>query len=333
MTADQILKDLKNKVYSPVYFLMGEEPYYIDKISDYIIDNVLDENDKEFNQTIVYGRDVDIPAIISIAKRFPMMSNYQVVVVKEAQNIDKIELLQSYIDNPLNSTLLVFCYKYKTIDGRKKFAKDLDKKAVLFDSKTPKDNQIPSVIVDFAKQRDYKINQEASYLLYEYLGSDLSKISNELDKLSLVLPPKSEINVKIIEEYIGISKDYTVFELQKALLKGDKYKSNLIVNYFAANPKDNPMVVIMSNLYSYFSKILTYHYLPDKSDNNVAAVLKIIPYYAKEYAMAARAFPVRKTEQIIGLLREYDVKSKGVDNESTSHGELLKELVYKILHF
>jgi DNA polymerase-3 subunit delta len=329
------MQDLKNKVYYPIYFLMGEEPYFIDMITNYIIDNVLNEDEKEFNLTVKYGIDVDIPSIISQAKQFPMMANYQIIVIKEAQNIhqDKIELLQECLNNPIKSTILVICYKYKTIDARKKFYKDLVKKAVVFESKAVQEKNIPNLIINFAKQRHLNIQQEAAYLLFEYLGTDLSKIANELDKLTIILPPKSEITIKNIEEYIGISKGFTVFELQKALGKKDIVKANTIINYFDANPKDNPFMVIIANLYSYFSKILIIHYTPDKSEKNIASVLHIPPFYVYEYINAAKKFNITKTEKIISLLREYDAKAKGIDNDSIDEGELLKELIFKILHF
>ncbi len=332
MTFEEIIKDLKNKVYYPVYFLQGEEPYYIDMLSDYIADNVLTASEKEFNQTVVYGKETDPLTIIGTAKRYPMMSNHQVVIVKEAQEIKDYDKLVSYIEQPLSSTILVLCYKYKTIDKRTSFAKSLSKKALVFTSEKLYDNKIPAWVNQYVISKSYKINQRACALLAEYIGNDLSKITNELDKLMLNVPVSSEIGINHIEQYIGISKDYNIFELQTAIGKRDVLKANKIVNYFTSNPKDNPLVVTISSLYGYFTKILTYHALPDKSQKVVASELKVHPYFVSDYEMSAKVYPVNKIEDIISYLRECDLQSKGVNNANTSDGELLKELVFKILH-
>lgn len=345
MTFEQILSDLKNKVYHPVYFLMGEEPYFIDVITDYIAGNVLDESEKGFNQTILYGRDTDVLTIIGQAKRFPMMANHQVVIIKEAQSIRNIEDLLPYIENPLKSTLLVICYKYKTLDKRKKFTKEVGKNSILFEAKKLYENQIQSWINVYLKEKGYQINPKASLLLTEFLGTDLSKIANELEKLMLNIPTESNgsalldseqglltITADHIEENIGISKDFNNFELHNALGTCNILKANQIINYFAANPKNNPLVVTISLLYSFFSKTLSYHHIKDKSKNNVASLLKINPFFVKDYDMAAKQYDVSKLTSIISLLRECDTKSKGLDNATTTDGELLKELVYKILH-
>lgn len=340
---NQILSDLKKKVYHPVYFLMGEETYFIDAISDYIEHNVLDEMEKEFNQSVLYGRDVDLATVLSSAKRFPMMSSYQVVIVKEAQNIkefaakekadkdDKPPFL-SYIENPQKSTILVICYKYKSLDKRTSLAKSIAKHAVLFEAKKLYENQVPDWILGYLKGKNYTMSPRAAALLTEYLGNDLSKIANELDKLMINLPAKSEITEQHIQDNIGISKDYNIFELQTALGKRDVLKANRIVNYFGSNSKDNPLVVTLSSLYSYFSKLLMYHFTPDKSKNSIASALGVNPFFVSDYERAARNFPVPKLRAIIGDLREYDLKSKGIDSGSVPEGELLKELVFKILH-
>ncbi len=332
MKFNQIITDLKNKIYYPVYFLTGEEPFYIDEISSYIEKNVLSEDEKEFNQTVIYGRETDVPTIVSYAKRFPMMSNYQVVIVKEAQQVNKIEELAPYIKNPLKSTLLVICYKYKKFDKRTTFANTIAKNSVLFNSAKLYDNKIPDWINDNLKQKGYSITPKASFLLSEYLGTDLSKISNEISKLIINLPENTEITDVHIEENIGISKDFNVFELQKTLGKKNVYKANQIINYFAANPKDNPIVKIISILYIFFSKLLIYHQLKDRSRNNIASALSINPYFVYDYENAAKNYSFEKLAKIISNLREYDVKSKGVGNISAKDGELMKELVYKILH-
>jgi len=332
MKSEQIITDLKNKVYYPVYFLMGEEAFFIDQISDYIEDHVLLDSEKSFNLTISYGKDTDVHTLISYAKRFPMMSNHQVIIVKEAQNLDRIEEFQTYIENPLKSTILVLCYKYKTLDKRKTFTKTISKHGVLFESHKLYDNQLPDWIVQFLKQKKYTISLKASLLLAEYLGADLSRIANELGKLMLNVPAGTEISVEHIEQNIGISKDFNVFELQKAIGIKDIFKANQIINYFAANPKDNPLVVTLANFYQFFTKLLICNSLQDKSKNNVAAALSVNPYFVNDYLVAARNYDKNKLIKIIGYLKECDLKSKGIDNISTEDGELLKELIYKIMH-
>lgn len=333
MTFESILLDLKNKKYSPIYFLMGEESYFIDKITDYIAHHVLSETEKDFNQTILYGKDVDIATVINSAKRFPMMSQYQVVIVKEAQNIRNIDDLIYYAQNPLKSTILVVNYKYKTLDKRKKLYKTLDKTCVLFDAKKLYDDKVPDWITKYLSMKKYQIQPTAALLLTEFLGTDLSKISKELDKLMLVLPDGEKmINSDHIEENIGISKDYNNFELQKALVKRDHLKVYRIVDHFAHNQKDNPLTVTLSILFMFFNKLVIYYFLPDKSKQAVAAALRINPFFVQDYQYAAKIYPVKKSVEIISLLRKCDLQSKGVGNISTSPGDLLKELVYKILH-
>lgn len=332
MKFDEILTNLKKKVYQPIYFLMGDEAFFIDEICNYIGDNVLDESEKEFNQNILYGKDTDVATIISVAKRFPLMGTYSVVIVKEAQHIRNIEDLEVYLDQPQPSTILVICYKYKTLDKRKKFTKELSKKAILFESKKLYDNQIPDWIHSYLSKRNYSIHPKAAYLLSEYLGADLGKITNELDKLMLIIEKGQEITSEIIERNIGISKDFNNFELNNALGKRDILKSNLIAKHFAANPQDNPLMITISVLFGFFQKTLVYHTLKDKSKNNIASSLKISPYFVKDYELAARNYPKGKLLKIISYLREYDLKSKGANNSSVSQGELLKELLYKILH-
>lgn len=339
---EEISRDLKNKVYHPVYFLQGEEPFYIDKIADYITEHVLDASEKEFNQTVVYGREADPLSIISTAKRYPMMSNYQVVMVKEAQDIknllgkdkDKEEKspLQNYIENPLKSTVLVFCYKYKTIDKRTKTGKSMEKFSQFFTSEKLYDNKIPDWIIKYVKDKGCKISEKASLLLGEYLGNDLSKVANELDKLSINYSKDVTIDVQHVEQHVGISKDFNTFELQSAIGNKNILKANRIVRYFQANPKNNPLVVTMGTLFSFFNKLIMFHSLKDKSKGAVASTLGINPFFTGDYEKAAVNYPLSKCVKIISLLREYDLKSKGVENVSTTEGELLKELVYKIMH-
>ena len=332
MNFEQILGDLKNKIYYPVYFLAGEEAYYIDEISDYIEDNVLTDTEKEFNQTVIYGRETDVLSIISFAKRYPMMANYQVVIVKEAQDVQKIEELISYLENPLDSTLLVINYKYKRADKRKSFFKQIDKKGVLFESKKLYDNQIAGWINNYVREKGYDITPKASVMLTEFLGTDLSKVVNEISKLILNVPEKATINDELVERNIGISKDFNIFELQNAIGTRNVLKTNQIANYFAANSKENPLVKTVTILFGYFSKLLIFHQLKDKSRNSVASALSINPFFVKDYQTASRSYSYQKLTRIISYLREYDLKSKGVENISTTDGELLKELLFKILH-
>jgi DNA polymerase-3 subunit delta len=308
---ENILLDLKNRIYSPVYFLFGEEAYFIDVISDYIEENVLSETEKEFNQMVIYGKDSDPATIASYARRFPMMSNY-----------------------PMESTLLVLCYKYEKIDRRKTFCKSIEKKGVLFESARIYDNKIPDWIAEYVRKQNYTISTKACFLLAEFLGNDISKIVNEISKLVINVPEKEEITEEYVEKNIGISKDYNVFELQKALGRKEVLKANRIITYFAANPRENPLVKVIPLLFSFFSKLLVYHHLEDKSRNNVAAALSINPFFVADYQQAAANYSSARLVGIISLLREFDLKSKGVDSNATSFpdGELMKELIFRILH-
>ena len=311
---------------------MGEEPFYIDKISDYISDNVLESQEKEFNQSVLYGKEVDVAQIIAEAKQFPFGATHRVVIVKEAQNIKNIDQLESFLDNPQPSTILVICYKYKKLDKRKKFTKSLAKKALLFESKKLYDNKVPDWITKYLSEKGYKIEEKATFMLAEFLGTELSNISNELDKLMVIIKKQEKITANIIEKNIGISKDYNIFEFQHALGKKDILKSNQIVNHFSANPKAHPLVVTLGMLFSFFQKLMTYHSIKDKNRNNMVAELKVNPYFVNQYSSAARNYSQSKLFDIFTHLKQYDLKSKGVNNTSTKDGELLKELVYRILH-
>ena len=332
MNYKEIISSISNKDFHPIYFLMGEEPFYIDKISDYIAEKVLKAEEKEFNQSVLYGKDVEVAQIISEAKQFPFGAEKRVIIVKEAQNIKNIEQLETYLDSPQPSTLLVICYKYKKIDKRKKFGKTLCKKALVFESKRFYDNQVSNWIAKYLSEKGYKIEEKASFMLAEFLGTELSNISNELDKLMLIVKKEEKITASIVEKNIGISKDYNIFEFQQALGSKDILKSNQIVNHFAANPKNHPLVVTLGMLFSFFQKLMTYHSIKDKNRNNVVAELKVNPYFVNQYSSAARNYSQSKLFDIFTYLKQYDLKSKGVNNTSTKDGELLKELVYKILH-
>jgi DNA polymerase-3 subunit delta len=327
----QIVADIKKGIIKPIYFLMGEEPYYIDAISDYIEKNVLAEEEKGFNQMVLYGRDVTVDDIVGNAKRYPMMAERQVVIVKEAQDLSRtIEKLAVYAANPQPSTVLVVNYKYKKIDKRKALYKTVKKSGVVFESKKLYENQVSDWIRRVLSGQNYTISPKASQMLVEFLGTDLSKISNELSKLKIVLPEGTQISAEHIEQHIGISKDYNNFELRKAVGAGDTLKAFKIVKYFADNPKDNPMVLTVSLLFSFFSQLLHYHGLNDKNPRSVASALKINPYFVNEYVAAARNYPMRKVSQVISILREFDVRSKGVKSNAVPQGDLLKELLVRI---
>jgi len=340
MTAAEIIKDIKARNFKPVYLLHGEESYYIDEVTDYIEEKLLNEAEKGFNQTVLYGKDTDMATILNAAKRFPMMSEYQVVIVKEAQDLKwgkedagskEAEFVLNYFEKPLASTILVLAYKYANFDKRKKIYKAISKSGLVFQSDVVRDYKIVAWIEDFIKSKGYKIDQQASALMAEYLGTDLSKIANEIEKLMLNVPKETVINTDLVQKNIGISKEYNVFELQKALAIRDVLKCNKIINYFASNPKANPTVMVLANLGGYFTKLLKYHYVPNKAD--AASALGVPPFFIKDYEMAARNYNTGKVFYVISLLREYDLKTKGLDSSgNVNDGELLKELVFKIVH-
>ncbi len=327
----ELVNDIKKGQLKPIYFLMGEEPYYIDKISDFIESTVLTDIEKEFNQVVLYGKDIEVGDIVASAKRFPMMAERQVVIVKEAQNLSRsIGDLEQYAKNPQPTTVLVINYKYKTLDKRKTIYKALNKTGVVFESKKLYENQIGDWLRRVLSPSGYKIDPKAAQMLVEFLGTDLSKISNELDKLKLVIPKGSLITPELIEQHIGISKDFNNFELTKAIGKLDKIKAYQIVNYFAENPKDNPMVVTMAWLFTYFSKILQLHGLGHVSPKVAASALKVNPFFVNDYIVAARNFPMRRVSQIISTLRVFDGKSKGVGANAVPQRDLLLELMVSI---
>ena len=333
MTLEQIISDIRKKIYKPIYFLMGNENYYIDRLTDFILANVLEESEKAFNEHVYYGKDISAGDIDNLARRFPMMANHQVIVIKEAQNVKKIEDLVFYAQNPLKSTILVINYKYKTLAKNKKLYKEIDKNGLIFESKKLYENQVPDWIVTYLKRKKCQIGIPAAVLLTENLGTDLSKIANELDKLVITLPQgQNKITAGLIERNIGISKDYNNFELQKALGQKDVLKANRIINYFGDNQKENPFILTITSLYGYFTKVLMYYFIRDKASRNVASVLKVNPYFVNDYQTTARNYSSKKVVDIISILREYDLKAKGVDANQVPPGELLKEMTFKILH-
>jgi DNA polymerase-3 subunit delta len=329
----QITKDIKAGNLKPIYFLMGEEPYYIDKLTDFIEQNVLEEQDRDFNQSILYGRDVTIEDVIGTAKRFPMMADRQVVIVREAQELSRtIDKLEAYVENPQITTVLVFAYKYKTLDKRKKITKLLDKVGLVYESKKLYENQVGEWIKRVLASQGYSIEPKAAAMLVEFLGTDLSKINNELEKLKIILPKGHLFTPIDIEENIGFSKDFNNFELRKAIGEKNQVKAYQIIDYFAQNPKDNPLVVTTGLVFGFFSQLLQYHGLKDKSQMNAAKVLKVNPFFVKDYEVAFRNYPMKKVSAIVSALRTIDLKSKGVGAASTSQHDLLKELLITIFN-
>jgi DNA polymerase-3 subunit delta len=404
MTFEQIITDLRNKIYHPLYFLMGEEPYYIDVISDVIESEVLNPAERGFNLTVLYGRDTTLAQVTSLARNYPMMANYQVIIVKEAQDlfrrndIDKLqsilkaqEILDSprnrkileqikllkpvnaadamrklgldkptdkkaveevfenlgilnaeagkglvelvnLLDKPVKSTILVFAYKYEKLDRRKAFTKKVEKAGVLFESTRLYDNKIPEWIATYLRNKGYAIEIATTALLAEYLGNDLGRIANELDKLIINLKPGTRVNNDHVEANIGISKEFNVFELQKALGTGDVARAQRIANHFASNIKENPAVKTIAILYSWFSKLMIYHSLTDRNPNSIAAALSVNPYFVKDYQQAAQRYPKPRLDKVISLLHSYDLKAKGLNTGSIDDGELTRELIFRITH-
>ena len=333
-TYEEIVRELKNRIYKPVYYLMGEEAYYIDKISEYIAQTVLTDEEKEFNLTVMYGGETDVASIINAAKRYPMMADHQVVIVKEAQNVKNMEELSYYLQKPLLSTVLVICHKHGTLDRRKKLAVEIEKNGVLFESKKLKDAQLPGFISAYLKRKSVDIEVKAAEMMAEFVGSDLNRMAGELEKLVITLPQGStRVTPEQIEQNIGISKDYNNFELRSALVAKDVLKANQIIKYFEENPKTNPIQMTLSVLFGFFSNLMLAYYAPEKTEQGIAAQLGLkSPWQAREYMAAMRVYSGVKVMQIIGEIRYCDAKSKGVENASLSDGDLLRELVYKILH-
>ena len=329
----KIINDIKAGKIKPIYFLMGEEPYYIDRITEYLEDNLLTEDEKEFNQMVLYGRDTTIDDIIANAKRYPMMAERQVVIVKEAQELSKtIDQLEKYAENPQPTTVLVFAYKYKSLDKRKKVTKTLEKHGLVYESKKMYDNKVGEWIKRVLQGRGYGIEPKAMAMLVEFLGNDLSRIANELTKLEIILPKGSTITPNHIEENIGFSKDFNVFEFRKAIGEKNQFKAYQIAHYFAQNQKDNPIVMTNGLVFSFFSALLQYHGLKDKSPSNAAKILKVSPYFINDYIAAAHNYPMKKVSAIVGTLRDVDVKSKGVGANGLPQGDLLKEMLVGIFN-
>lgn len=333
MEFDAILQNLKKKIIHPIYLLQGEEPYYIDEISNYIEKNILSDAEKGFNQTIFYGKDASALNIAESCLRFPMMAQRQVIIVKEAQSLAKIEILASYAEKPLVSTVLVLNYKYKNLDSRTKLVKAIKKNGVVFTSEKLKEWKLPNWIDSYLAQRDFTITTQAAQLLSSYLGADLGKVVNELNKLIIAVKNTNKITADHIEKNIGLSKEFNLLELQNALAEKNFFKANQIIQYFGANPTANPVQRTIPTLFGYFSNMFAIHFLKDKSESNVAAQLGIHPFVAKNLIIATKKYTPTKLYEIIGILREYDLKSKGFEvSGMVSTADLQKEMIYKILH-
>ncbi len=332
MTFEQIISDIHKKKYAPIYFLMGEEPYFIDVISDTLEEEVLDETEKAFNQIVVYGRDVDIDTVADHAKSFSMMGGYMVVIVKEAQDLKNIEDFEKYLDTIPPTTLLVFDYKYKKLDKRRAMAKKIEKMGgVLFESKKLYENNIPGWIQNYLSGKGYSITPKATQMLTDFLGNDLHKVRNELDKLIVALPKQRKIDDADVERNIGISKDFNVFELQNALGRRDVVKAMQIVQHFGES-KDNPLFLTAISLYGYFTKVLKAHYSADQSPNGLAAAIGVSPYFVRDYQVAVRNFSVADCVRCISVLREFDLKSKGYNTGDAPEKDLYREMIFKLLH-
>lgn len=334
----KILSDLKARKFNPVYFLQGEESYFIDVISDYIEAHTLSEAEKGFNQVVVYGKDVTMATVLTHARRFPMMSEFQVVLVKEAQEIQDLnkeigaKLLLEYLKQPVPSTILVFCHKHKTLDKRRELGKNIDKLTTSVTSKKLYDNQLPDFVSEYARDKKLVIEDRAVLAICEFVGNDLNRIANEIDKLMISLQPGESITAERVMAQVGISKEYNIFELQKAILQKDSFTVAKIVNYVEANTKKNPMIPIVAFLYSFFSKLLLATQAADKSEKGLASALKVSPYAIRDYSLALRQYSPIKILDNISLLKEADLKLKGVNSGSADEGQIFRELVYRLMN-
>ena len=334
----KILADLKSRKYAPVYFLQGEETFYIDVIADYIEANVLAEAEKGFNQVVVYGKDAAMATILTHARRFPMMAERQVVIVKEAQDIPDLgkdtgaRLLLDYLTKAVPSTVLVFCHKHKSLDKRKELGKKIDQYAVTINTKKLYDNQLPEFVTEYCKDKKVPIDDRAVQALCEFVGNDLHRLANEVDKIVISLQPGESITAERIMNQVGISKEYNIFELQKAILQRDTVLANRIVNYFERNTKKNPMIPVVAYLFSFFSKLLIAANATDKSEKGLASELKVSPYAVRDYSLALRQFPLPKIIDNISSIKEADLKLKGVNTGSADEGQIFRELVWRLMN-
>lgn len=335
LSYDSILKDLKARKFAPVYFFCGEEEYFIDKLTDYIEANLLGDMEKAFNQTVAYGKDVNARQIVETCGRLPMMAEKQLVIVKEAQALslkeDEEKHYMAYLKNPVKSTVLVFAWKHGLPDGRKAFGKEAKKAAVYFESKPLYENQVAPWVKAWLTERKYKIEESAAELMVEYAGNELSKVANELEKLALNKAPGSTINEDDIERLVGISKEFNVFELNNAVGSMNRAKAYQIINYFVANPKNGPLVLVLATLQGFFAKVYQYHFNRNLPDKDIAAAIKVNPYFIKDYRAAAQHFPTKRIEHVFNTLEEFDLRYKGINNGGAEEAELMREMIYKIM--
>ncbi len=333
-TYESIMSELKSGVYKPVYYLMGEEGYFTDRITSYIIENALTEVERDFNLTVFYGLDTDIDTIVTAAKRFPMMAERQVIVVKEAQMLKNLDTLQFYLQAPQPTTVLVFAHKNGSIDKRKKVASELERSGVVLDSKKMREDQLPAFINSYLREKQLTADNKSVLMMKESVGADLSRLAGEIDKLAIALPVGSvNITPELVEEHIGISKEYNNFELQNALVNKDILKANKIINYFAQNPKKNPIQMTLALLFGFFSNVMMCYYAPDKSERGVAEFLGLRSAWGVgDYIKAMRNYKAVHVLEILHLIRLADAQSKGAEGPQTTDGEIMRELLYRILH-
>jgi DNA polymerase-3 subunit delta len=336
VTYDSIMRELVDGKYRPVYYLQGEESYYIDKISDYIAEHALAPEERDFNQTIMFGSDVTASQVVDAARRYPMMAERQVVIVKEAQNIKQTDALEKYMKKPLGSTVLVMCHKNGKIDGRKReYVKAIQQAGILFESAKLKDRELPAFIENYLKKKEVSIDPKSTQLIADAIGADLSRLTSELDKVLLSLPENDRrVTPQVVEDQIGVSKDFNGFELRDAIVNRNVFKANQIINYFDKNPKAGSIYSFLPMLFNYFQNLMIAYYCPKRqSQEAVAQWLELrSPWAAKDYMTGMRNYTGMKTMQIISKMREIDAKSKGLDNPNTPAGELMKELIFFILH-
>lgn len=334
MKYNEVIQSINSTQYLPIYFLQGDNAHYIDEITSLLIEKVLDESERDFNQTIFYGKDSSADQIIDAAKRYPLMSSYQLIIVKEAQHLNRyLDSFESYFKDPVPTTVLVFNFKNKKIDKRKAIGKLLAKNNFIVDLEAVKDYQIPDWVMGCAKKYQLKMDQKASILISEFLGSDLSSIDSTIQKLKLLVDSNQIIDVDIVQKHVGFSKDFNLFELQNAIATKNIQKANFIAKHFAHNPKNYPLVLTLGNLYSFFTKLMKYHfYVNQLSNAQLAGKIGVNPYFLKQYEQASRFYSKGKLAKIFSYLRHYDLMSKGVNNSSVKDDEILKEMIFKIMH-
>lgn len=331
MSVEKIITELKKGSFKPVYWLEGEEGFFIDRVMEYAEHNILNESERSFNLSVFYGKDAEWADVVNACRRYPMFSDKQVILLKEAQAMRNIEKLEAYIEKPLSSTVLVVAYKNKKVDGRTKLAKLLKERATVFTTKKLYDNDLPEWTQQLVKSKGYSINRKALFLLIDHIGNDLNRLNNEIDKLALNLGNRDTITEDDIENYVGISKEFNVFELQHAIASRDLYKAIRIINYFEANPKAAPIQLILPSLYNFFSKVQMIYSVPSKDEKALATAIGVNSFFIKDYVNAARQYSAPTIERLLLLLHEYNLKSIGIDSIDTSDAMLLKEMAVKIV--